>query len=200
MPTGYTCGVQDGTITGLKDYMLNCAKGFGAFMHMRDNSISTNVEYRKASDYYINKLDEVKMEYERFMKLTDEDIQVEIDKNYEKTIRNKQEGLKKFKEGKQRYFNMLQKVREWEAPTEEHNNLKKFAIEQLENSLDFDYSDGSLKYYEESPSKETVQEYKAWKLKDCLKDMEYYSKAYREEMERVEEANQWIKDLVGSFE
>ena len=41
MPTGYTCGVQNGEITELKDYILQCARNFGACIHMRGEDFNS---------------------------------------------------------------------------------------------------------------------------------------------------------------
>lgn len=199
MPTGYTSDVQDGKVTELKDYILRCSRNFGALIHMRDCDFGCEIKHREISDYYLNRLDKVKKEFEEFRNLTDEEIQEQLDERYERSLKEQEKGLKRFEEGKQRYLCMLEKVNGWQPPTEEHINLKNFAIKQLEESLDFDYSDSLKEYYLQEPFKDTLQGYKQYKMKNYLKDIERYSREYKEEIEGVEKINKWIDDLINSF-
>ena len=199
MPTGYTYSVQNGEVTELKEFMLSCAKGFGAFIHMRDDGISSDIKYREVGEYYSRRLENTKREFEEFKLLSDEEIQKQLDESYERRIKEQKEGLKRFDEQKQRYLDMIDKVKEWIPPTEDHIKLKEFALEQLNSSLEFDCSDSSRNYYLQEPFKDTVEEYRVYKIKSYLKDLEYYSKSYRDELESVEKANKWIRDLIESL-
>lgn len=84
MPSGYTCGVQEDKITDAKDFILSCSREFGAFIHMRDDGLNTEIKYREVGDYYPRKLEEVKREFEEFKQLSDDDIQKQLDDCYEK--------------------------------------------------------------------------------------------------------------------
>lgn len=199
MPTGYTYSVQNGEVTELKEFMLSCAKGVGAFIHMRDDGTSSGIKYREVGEYYLRRLENTKREFEEFKLLSDEEIQKQLDESYERRVKEQKEGLKRFDEQKQRYLDMIDKVKEWMPPTEDHVKLKEFALEQLNGSLEFDCSDSSRNYYLQEPVKDTVEEYKSYKIKSYLKDLEYYSKRYRDELESVEKANKWIRDLIESL-
>lgn len=199
MPTGYTSDVQDGKVTELKDYILRCSRNFGASIHMRDCDFGCEIRHREISDYYLNRLDKVKKEFEEFRNLTDEEIQEQLDNKYKQEVKDRKEGLKRFEEGKQRYLDMLDKVKNWQPPSEGHINLRNFAIKQLEESLDFDCSDSLKEYYLKEPFKDTVEGYKQYKMKNYLKDIERYSREYKEEIEGVEKINKWIDDLINSF-
>ena len=37
MPTGYTSGVQDGSIKHFNEFVWDCARAFGSLIHMRDD-------------------------------------------------------------------------------------------------------------------------------------------------------------------
>ena len=60
MPTGYTAAVQDGSITTLRDYALQCARGFGAFLHMHDEPFDTPLTLPPPADtsYYDKRIAE----------------------------------------------------------------------------------------------------------------------------------------------
>lgn len=199
MPTGYTSYIQDGKITELKDFMLLCAKNFGALIHMRDENLDCEIKHRQVGEFYPRKLEEVKREFEWFKNLSDSEIQKQLDKEYEARVRDKKNSLKGFDERKKRYTNMIEKVMCWTPPTEDHIRLKEFALQQLKDSLKFDCCDDMRKYYLEKPKKETLEEYKQEKIKEYLKDVEVYAKKYRSELESVEYANKWIDDLINSF-
>lgn len=199
MATGYTYSVQTGEITELKDYILSCAKSFGAFIHMRDDKISPEIKYKEIGEYYSRQLENTKNEFEAFKLLSDEAIQKQLDESYERRVQELKDGLKRFDEQKQRYLDMIKKVEKWIPPTEDHVKLKEFALEQLNGSLEFDCSDRSREYYLKKPFKDSIESYRAYKIKSYLKDLEYYSKCYRNELESVEKTNKWIKDLVESL-
>lgn len=200
MPSGYTCGVQEGKITDVKDFILTCSRGFGAFIHMRDDNLNTEIKYQEVGEYYPRRLEQAKREFEEFKQLSDEDIQKQLDERYEAKVKENRESLKRFDEQRQRYLDMIEKVKEWNPPTEDHIKLKEFALDQLNSSLDFDCNESMRNCYLEEPIKDNLNEYKQGKIKRYLKDIEYYSKYYREEIEEVEKANKWIDDLVNSFE
>jgi hypothetical protein len=166
---------------------------------MRDDSLDKIIEPMEASDYHLKALNKAKEEYDKLLKTNDKDIQKKLDDDYERNVKGNKEGLIKFDQQKQNYLNMLAKVKNWKIPTDEHKKLKEFAIEQLENSIDFDCSDDIREYYIQDIHKNTVESYKTWKLDSLLKDIERHSREYREECEKVSECNKWIENLVNSL-
>lgn len=199
MPTGYTSYVQDGKITELKDFLLLCAKNFGALIHMRDDKLDCDIKYREVGEFYPRKLEEAKREFEWFKKLSDEEIQKKIDESYERRVKEKEDSLRDFDMRRKRYLDMLEKVEYWNPPTMDHRKLKEFALQQLKDSLKFDCSDDMRVYYLEAPKKYSLEEYKQELTKQYLKDIERYAKEYRNDLESVEQANKWIDDLINSF-
>lgn len=199
MPTGYTAKVQDGKITEVKDYILGCARNFGALIHMRDDNLDTEIRHKKPDYYYLRTYNKSLEELEKFKKLTDEEIQKTLDEDYENALKNNEVQLKRMKDEKQRYLNMIEKVNNWEPPTEEHINLKTFALNQLQISLESDCSDRLMEYYSEKPIKPTVEEYKKVRLIHLEEEILYYKKNYEENIKTVNEVNKWIDDLIDSF-
>lgn len=43
MPTGYTSIIDDNENVTFKEYALRCARGFGALMHLRDESLDKEI-------------------------------------------------------------------------------------------------------------------------------------------------------------
>ena len=54
MPTGYTAGIADGTITNFEQYALRCIRAFGATMHLRDESLEHEYEPKKFLNIMMN--------------------------------------------------------------------------------------------------------------------------------------------------
>lgn len=196
MPTGYTCKVQDGSVVELKDYILDCARQFGALVHMREDGKYAEIRYREVSDYHLKELNKAYARLEEVKKMTDEEVQNKIDQDYKDNIESMDRILKNKKDSEKKYSAMIDKVYGWEPPTENHKDLKEFAIKQLQDSLKWDCD---CTYLEQKIRKETVSEYREGMIKYCLRDIEYHSSSYKKELESVEEANKWIDDLINSL-
>lgn len=60
MPTGYTSGIDDGTISDLKGYALVCARAFGVLADMRDLPLDAPLSATiSASSYHADALAEL---------------------------------------------------------------------------------------------------------------------------------------------
>lgn len=97
---------------------------------------------------------------------------------------------------------MREEVEKWIPPTSEHENLKKFCLEQIDMSL----NTSLYEWYEKDINKEldtsddTIKKYI-----DILRDNadEKLKRAYKnwqEELRRVEEKNLWMKQFLDSLE
>lgn len=198
MATGYTHRVQNGEVVEVKDYILNCARQFGALMHMREDN-STDIKYREVGDYHLKSLNKASDNLEQLKKMTDEDIKKEIDKNYEERIKSINRSIDKQEKDRERYLNMIEKVNEWNPPTKEHLNLKEFAIKQLQESIKHDCENTYIQIMKKELRKETISEYRDNMMKLYSKEIEYHNDSYQKEIAAVEGVNKWISDLVNSF-
>ena len=112
------------------------------------------------------------------------------------------ENYKFYKDEDKKYLKVREEVEKWIPPTPEHENLKKFCLDQIDMSLntslykwcekdinkELDTSDGTIRKYIDD-------------LKD-QKDMQVnraYEK-YQAELKRVEEKNLWMKQFLDSLE
>jgi len=81
---------------------------------------------------------------------------------------------------------MLSKVQEWKPPTPDHVDLKKFMIQQLEDSIEFDC------FIPEMPQRLSGEEYREQQIKKVLDDIDYHEREYAKEVNRVHERNKWL--------
>lgn len=195
MPTGYTAKVEDGSITELRDYILACARNFGALMHMRDDSLDKQIERCTPSDYSLKKIEEATIRLENLYLISDEDMEIAIAKDYEKELRGNRSYYEEGESQNARYDAMLKKVLDWNPPTKEHESLKEFAIQQIKISK----SDFHKLYKDKLPKMLSLSEYKTMIESQLKNDIEYHKKSHQQEIERCNKVNQWIDKLFESL-
>jgi hypothetical protein len=197
MPTGYTGEIYDGKEMSGKEFLMKCARAFGACIMMRDNSLDTPIpEEFKPNMYYLEKIEESLTKLKDIQSLTKDKVIDYINQEYKDKIKYSKEQIIKYNEIKDRYLKTLREVEKWQPPTEDHIELKKFAIDQLQNSIKFDCN---VSYYEKEIVKPSINEWLERETKQCLKDITYYTKENENEIERTNKRNGWIKDLRDSL-
>jgi polyhydroxyalkanoate synthesis regulator phasin len=196
MPSGYTSPIYEGKNISAKEYILRCARAFGATIMMRDESLDAEIPVFEPDTYHLEQVEELKKELQKYKEMTLEEAQKIIDEEYEVTIKRNKKAIKEKNELKQRYMKILNEVKAWNPPTEEHMNLKKFAIEQLEQSIEWDCDTTYLT----TPEKETPEKWLKGKIAKIEWDIEYHTRKWNEEVERTRERNEWIKQLKDSLE
>ncbi len=184
MPTGYTAAVADGKITEFKDFALQCARAFGAAIHLRDEPLSTGLTERPAFGHHTKALAQAKADLAEFEALTEEQLAAK----YEAYCRGRQEqdaeDERRRAAIKDRYEAMMEKARRWEPPTTSHQELKKFMVEQLAEGLRWDVA---------TFTPPPVREFAEWKsetLATMRRSIDYHTKQEAESLQRNEEANQ----------
>lgn len=198
MPSGYTQIVAENDNVSFKDFALRCARNFGALVTMRDVRLDAPIPERfEPSDFYKNIYEEAKAKYDDF--LANPPSEEEIDKKYAEYVakekKNEEDERKSRAIQRKRYEAMLAKVRKWEPPTSEHENLKEFMIRQLEESIDWDCREYNVR----------VLSREGW-IKVCLsvdvfkRRMDSYFEDWQAEVAKTEERNRWLKDLRESLE
>lgn len=200
MPTGYTAPIYEGEENfTFKKFAMRCARNFGALIEMRGEPLDAEIDFDKCfqpSDYYKKALERVEKEYQEF--LDNPPTAEELGKKYDEKVNN---DFKKFLERKEsrkvlqeRYAAMLEQVKAWEPPTEEHNGLKEFMIRQLQESVYYDcvvyspYTDDREEYIKYHMSTEPL-----------LKEIAYYKERYEKEVELCNNRKQWVIKLMQSL-
>ncbi|MCH5237005.1 MAG: hypothetical protein J1E95_04325 [Muribaculaceae bacterium] len=197
MPTGYTADIYEGKNVTLKDYLLLCAREFGACIMMRDEHMSTPIpESFEPDDYHLKEIERIEKDLKELNDnpRTQGEWEKEYQNAYSKAINEYREREYKKARLKLRYENMIIAVSNWEPPTKDHINLKEFALKQLKESLDFD----TLSYPFEFPEKEEwIATQSSGSL--LLKYLAYHKESYAKEIEACKGRTQWIKDLRDSL-
>ena len=200
MPTSYTAPIYEGEENfTFKKFAMRCARNFGALIEMRGEPLDAEIDFDKCfqpSDYYKKALERVEKEYQEF--LDNPPTAEELGKKYDEKVNNDFEKFLERRESRkvlqERYAAMLEQVKAWEPPTEEHNNLKEFMISQLQRSMDYD----CVVY---SPYTDDREEYIKYHMSPdpLLKEIAYYKERYEKEVELCNNRKQWVIKLMQSL-
>jgi hypothetical protein len=201
MPTGYTAGIIDGTIKTFPEFAKLCVRAFGAAIHMKDDRLDTEYEERIPSEYHQDSIKRSREELVNIFSITDEQI-IESRKN--SLLKEKKRYLKNIEERKKNreiLDRMLVQALKFVPPSPEHEEIKNFMIDQLQQTIN---NDGDVEYYEDELERielEIKKEVNAQDLRNEMLDqvnlnMEYHHKEYEEEVKRCEDANEWVKKFL----
>lgn len=195
MPTGYTAAIQDG-IT-FNEYIMNCARAFGACISMRDDPSSMPIpEQIEAPTYHSGKIEESENRLKELKSLTTSQTEIEAQKEYEEKLKAKEDQIRKAIKIKNQYMAMIRQAQEWEPPSNDHVELKDFMIDQINRSM----SDCDTSYYKNKNIEFlTGEEWKQKEIDGCLTDIEYHTIEHNKELERISQRNKWIKQLRESL-
>lgn len=190
MVTGYTAPIVSKEGISFNDFVLHCSKAFIIRMKERSGDVPEKFE---CSNYHLKRTEEAKKKYEEFTQLSEEDKKKQWQEEINKIKKSLKESNLKTLEAKEKYEDMLIKVRQWTPPTKDHQGLKDFMIQQIESSIEYDIHFFKRTY---------IKDYNTWineKIEKLNNDISYHTNKYRKEVKRVNEMNEWIKKLRESL-
>ena len=196
MATGYTSRIKDGAT--FRDFALICARGFGALVMMREESLDAPIPEEFApSDYHQKELAKAEAELAKLNLLTVEAAAHLALEAYDNDVAITKGSLEVDDELMAQYEAMLRQVNQWQPPTSDHTGLKDFMIQQIESSIKFD---GHREYHlAHPPELLSGEEWIEKKTAGLTRDTQYHTAQHQEELERTASRNKWVKDLRGSL-
>ncbi len=195
MPTGYTAELMEKGVT-FERFIMKCARAFGVCITMRDEPFDAPIEEFAPSDYHKKAQAEAQKKHEELLGMNEGEKKAYGEKLKAEKIDRLKLSLQIDTEENTRLQDMLEKVKSWVPPTNEHGELKEFMIQQITISRH------DLSYQEKELLKEANKEpleYYGIELGESLRSIEYHSKEYAEEVSRVNGRNQWVKQLRDSI-
>lgn len=197
MPTGYTCHVQDGTVTTFRAYALECARAFGALITMRDEPSDAKIpdSFKAETKYYDEQIARAKNALDELHLLADAECGRRAAADHAAALQRHDERLAEKRIQRKRYEDMKAMAAAWTPPSPDHVEMKKFMIEQLDSSIDFDCSES----YMDPPIALSGAEWRTHQIDSAKRDLEYGLKHHREEIERTEGRNRWVRQLRESL-
>ena len=192
MPSGYTSKILKGCT--FEEFVWACARGMDFMIHMRDDPMDKPIRIKDASFYSTDSFYET--EVRKLVELQEkisvfDDVQWDeyIESLYQNEYKRQLDYIERKKQDKIKYEEMLKLVKEWNAP-EKLEGLKKFMIEQIYSSIDFDC--GGIKDLDSSSIKRQTRNEIVEKLEEKLAR---YQKEIRNERHRTEERLIYLREL-----
>lgn len=194
MPTGYTAKLYEGEPQSFAEFAQQCARAF--VIEMRDAPADAALPQKSEISTYhyrgfLKALTILNADLKRTTPQWEEAEQG--DRSEDEFYNAEQE--RKAAEIKVRYETMLRQVCDWKPPTDKHEGIQKFMIEQLESSIKHDCD---VSYLKPKP-KQTVEEYRDAQVSRALKDMTYHWEHWLKDVERVTTNTAWIQAFQDSL-
>jgi hypothetical protein len=206
MPSGYTDKLYRGEEQEFGEFAMQCARAFGALILMRDEPWDAPVPAKFEPDtrWEEEQIAKVGEKIERYTDATLMELMDEQQANRDARLADWYRYRHEADELKARYEAMLAKVEAWTPPTEEHEGLKKFMIEQLTSSIEHDCRTSKFETPDEDkyagiPEIVPSEEYRQQKLAHVEEDLARYEKNLQDEINRAQERTNWINDLRRSL-
>lgn len=203
MPTGYTAYIKDGKITSGKEFLKLCTRAFGIAVDLKDESLDVPTpNHFEPHPYYEKAYKDSLVSREKAYSMTLEEVKEDIISKYNDNKGRAEKILEKYKDEDKKYLKVREEVEKWIPPTSEHENLKKFCLEQIDMSL----NTGLYEWYEKDINKEldtsddTIKKYIDILRDNADKQVKRRYEKYQEELKRVEEKNLWMKQFLDSLE
>lgn len=203
MPTGYTSYIKDGKITSGKEFLKLCTRTFGIAIDLKEESLDVPTpNHFEPHPYYEKAYKDSLVSREKAYSMTLEEVKEDIISKYNDNKDRAEKILEKYKDEDKKYLKVREEVEKWIPPTPEHENLKKFCLEQIDMSL----NTGLYEWYEKDINKEldtsddTIKKYIDILRDNADEKLKRAYKKYQEELKRVEEKNLWMKQFLDSLE
>ena len=141
MPTGYTQQIIDGTVKTPREFLHLCLRNFGICISLRDEPLNPQGDYTESiKKYYqdtigyLNKaLENAKKEYARISNLSDDGLYKMYVKKFTDNRNYYQKRTDEAKKQNSKFQTFYDAIKNWDC-SEEFNNIKKFALDQIDDS------------------------------------------------------------------
>ena len=130
--TGYTAGIVDGSIKNASEFLKLCIRAFMCCFDQRDDSLySPLVTEFKADEYYFRSYKQAEEDLEQIENMTFDDVEAKYIKEERERIEYDKRMYERMVDEYAKYKRILDEVEKWMPPTEEHEAIKSFAINQI---------------------------------------------------------------------
>lgn len=193
MATGYTSVIKDGI--SARKFILRCARAFDACVMQRDEAVDVlPPKAVEASDYHQRRLEEGVEEYMKLRSMSQVDLEEAAGEARDEAVASNKRRVAETEDLGSKYEAMLDAVKEWQPPSEEHEPLRKFMVEQIQMSVEHDCN--------VCESDTTLLTAREWFVKErdrICRDIGYHCKENEAEKKRADERTEWLEQLWNSL-
>lgn len=207
MPTYFTEPVGYGEITTVKEFLLRCTRGMDIAQGTRDDTDDPLDEpipmVFESSPYWKERYDKLIKERARYELFNLDEWREKMKSDWEERVSRLKLILADMQKENQRYKKMLVEVRKWNPPTDEHQDLKKFALSQLHDSI---IPQKELDFYEKEInsvpdfSDSGVGAFKTVTMSNLFNDISVAETQLADSRKNAEHYTTWMRQLVESLE
>lgn len=197
MPTGYTAKLLEGTQT-VEEFALGCARAFGAYVEMRDEPLSAGAPEKledRDTQRYLEEIRNLERQIRNVRKMSYARAAKYAENDYNSSRSYHTNALIELAEGSFRLSKAMAEVASYSAPTQDYENYRKFMIDQLKGTIDFDCDPDYHKSALFDLKLKTPQEWKAAKLENLNSLLSFYHQQLSDHTTRHNERNEWIAQL-----
>ena len=203
MPTGYTAGIEDGKITTGKEFLKLCTRAFGIAIDLKDEPLSDPTPTRfEADTYYKKRLEDENANLEKFKAMSFEEAKDEMIKAYKDRIDMYKSMLEGSLKRNEQYAKVRAEVEDWNPPTPDHIELKKFALKQIDMCIDTQEQIDRYREYaneELDDSDSAVAEYIHEQTEFHRQGVKRAKESWDDEVKRTEDKNKWMELFLNSL-
>jgi hypothetical protein len=179
-------------------FVWSVARGFGAFVMLRDEPSAPTPLAFEPEPYYSEELGKRIAARDEWVAKTPEEKVAWGENERQNEILRRQVAIKQTESEMDRMRAMREQVAAWEPPTHGHVELKKSMLDSIDTSLgDGDPTSYNRKALDEA-MRRTALRFAADQEAKVESDVAYSEKALREEQNRVTSRNSWIAALNAS--
>jgi translation initiation factor 2B subunit (eIF-2B alpha/beta/delta family) len=169
-------------------------------MSQRDDDHSDKLKPDTESGYYKKEIKETELKIKKMKAMTSEQI-VKAHALALKDAKKRRESAEKKRLNElAKYNQMLSDVSAWQPPTADHEGLKKFMVDQINQSIDFDCK--PYNFYESDVNALEAVTHKQWhknELEKLQKELSRIAKSREEDLQRIAGRNKWKEQLCKSL-
>ena len=195
MPTGYTAKlVESGQ--SFEQFVMGCARAFGVCVSLRDEPFDAEIPEFKPSSYHLEGLAIAKAYLADLDAMTDFAKVRFGQRAIAKEMTSSQEYIDRTEVENRRIEDMEKQILAWTPPSRDHEGLKVFILQQLDTSKSTAIN--ARAELKALAAKDPMEVWAAARV-GALQDIDYHTRHYAEEVERLNGRNQWVKQLRDSL-
>ena len=189
MPTGYTYRIEEDPEFTFEHFVWVCARAFGALMEMRDEPLDAPIPESVGLDAYDTEATkEAEKELALAKAFTLEEAEKRAAEEYQTALVEWAEDTRKQDAIRLRYAAIRARAADWDPPTSDHENLKKFMLEQIDESTRYVYEP-------QKPVELTGVQWLDIRLKCAQDSLRHAKERLKKGKQQVTKANTWVKVL-----
>jgi len=194
MPTSYTSFIENGKVKDAKTFLHLCLRGFGVCTKLMDRPLEIQDDYTEdltqsyqhSIDYHQMMLDGEKSNLEKIQNMSDDELCEKYISETKDRIKTLEKARQKDLENYADYLKIKEEIESWNCD-EEFEGLKKFAIDQIDISINkSSYYDDELAKCGE-PTKEGFEKTKEDYRNSLIEDAEWHINYHSKEIKRLQE-------------